>query len=218
MTNYTIIRNETITSYLSDKAFRLYTLLESMAYGSKIQVYPSQRFLACALRCSVRTIQRALIELKKANLISIRRRGSISNVYTLLEKKIQQTVQNIKDKMKSRENSFKGEKTTKKTNHKNNYNNKFKKDKFNDFEQRANLEKHNNKMDYIMTHTCSSSTLKDITEVYGFQPKPEDAVNKYLEIIEGKVKFRKWYFGHFHEDIEIDEKHTLVFEKIIKIQ
>ncbi|MCW6085544.1 MULTISPECIES: metallophosphoesterase [Clostridium] len=82
----------------------------------------------------------------------------------------------------------------------------------------ANLEKHNNKVDYIITHTCSSSTLKDITEVYGFQPKPENAVNKYLEIIEGKVKFRKLYFGHFHEDIEIDEKHTLVFEKIIKIQ
>ncbi|NFL55732.1 metallophosphatase [Clostridium botulinum] len=82
----------------------------------------------------------------------------------------------------------------------------------------ANLEKHNNKVDYIITHTCSSSTLKDITEVYGFQPKPEDAVNKYLEIIEGKVKFRKWYFGHFHEDIEIDHKHTLLFENIIKIK
>ncbi|APU60766.1 metallophosphoesterase family protein [Clostridium botulinum] len=81
-----------------------------------------------------------------------------------------------------------------------------------------NLEKHNNEVDYILTHTCSSSTLQDITEVYGFQPKPEDAVNKYLEIIEGKVKFRKWYFGHFHEDIEIDEKHTMIFEKIIRIQ
>ncbi|MCR1974978.1 helix-turn-helix domain-containing protein [Clostridium sporogenes] len=139
MTNYTIIQNETITSYLSDKAFRLYTLLESMAYGSKLQVYPSQKYLACALRCSVRTIQRALIELKKANLISIRHRGSISNVYTLLQKKTQQVIQNMKDKTKSRQNSSKEEKTTKetnKTNHKNNYNNKYKKDKFNDFEQR----------------------------------------------------------------------------------
>lgn len=81
----------------------------------------------------------------------------------------------------------------------------------------SNLEKHNNEVDYIITHTCSSSTLQDITEIYGFQPKPEDAVNKYLQIIEEKVKFRKWYFGHFHEDIEIDEKHTLLFEKIIKI-
>lgn len=82
----------------------------------------------------------------------------------------------------------------------------------------ANLEKHNNKVDYILTHTCSSSVLKDITKIYGFQPKPEDGVNEYLEIIEGKVDFKHWYFGHFHEDIEIDAKHTLVFEKIIKIK
>lgn len=92
MTNYTIISNETITSYLSDKAFRLYSLLQSMAYGDKIQVYPSQKYLAVALRCSIRTIQRALKELVKAGLISIRRRGSISNIYTLLQKKVQQVV------------------------------------------------------------------------------------------------------------------------------
>ncbi|EQB3101500.1 metallophosphoesterase family protein [Clostridium botulinum] len=80
-----------------------------------------------------------------------------------------------------------------------------------------NLRKHNNEVDYILTHTCSSSTLKDITKIYGFAPKPEDAVNKYLEIIEEKVDFKHWYFGHYHEDIEIDEKHTLIFEKIIKL-
>ncbi|EJE7236650.1 helix-turn-helix domain-containing protein [Clostridium botulinum] len=139
MTNYTIIQNETITSYLSDKAFRLYTLLQSMCYGDKITCYPSQKYLATALRCSVRTIQRTLTELKKFNLISIRRRGSISNVYTLLQKKVQQTIQNIKDKVKNQENGSKENKTTKKTNansKKNNYNNKYKKDKFNDFDQR----------------------------------------------------------------------------------
>ncbi|NFK78289.1 helix-turn-helix domain-containing protein [Clostridium botulinum] len=139
MTNYTIIQNETITSYLSDKAFRLYTLLESMAYGDKVQVYPSQKYLATALRCSVRTIQRTLTELKKFNLISIKRRGSISNVYTLLQKKVQQTIQNIKDKVKSRDNGSKENKTTqinktKNTSYKNN--NYIKKDKFNDFDQK----------------------------------------------------------------------------------
>ncbi|ACO85556.1 metallophosphatase [Clostridium botulinum] len=81
-----------------------------------------------------------------------------------------------------------------------------------------NLRKYNNEVDYILTHTCSSLVLKDITKIFGFQPKPEENFNKYLEIMEEKVKFKKWYFGHFHEDIKIDEKHTLLFEKIIKIQ
>ncbi|MBN3411221.1 metallophosphoesterase family protein [Clostridium botulinum] len=82
----------------------------------------------------------------------------------------------------------------------------------------SNLEKHNNEVDYILTHTCFNSVLKDITEIFGFQPKPEENLNKYLEIIEEKVDFKHWYFGHFHEDIEIDEKHTMIFEKIIRIQ
>ncbi|NFD55374.1 metallophosphoesterase [Clostridium botulinum] len=81
-----------------------------------------------------------------------------------------------------------------------------------------NLAKHNNEVDYILTHTCSSSTLKDITKIFGFQPKREENLNKYLEKIEEKVRFKKWYFGHFHEDIEIDEKHTMIFKKIIRIQ
>lgn len=81
-----------------------------------------------------------------------------------------------------------------------------------------NLEKHNNEVDYILTHTCSNSVLKDITEIFGFQPKPEENLNKYLEIIGEKVDFKHWYFGHFHEDIEIDQRHTLIFEKIYKIQ
>ncbi|WP_434291206.1 metallophosphoesterase [Clostridium botulinum] len=82
----------------------------------------------------------------------------------------------------------------------------------------SNLEKHNNEVDYILTHTCSSLVLKKITEIYGFQPKPKENLNKYLKIIEEKVDFKHWYFGHFHEDIEIDNKHTLLFEKIIRIQ
>lgn len=97
MTNYTLIQNETITSYLSDKAFRLYSLLQSMAFGSEIQVYPSQKYMSIALRCSVKTIQRALKELKKANLISIRRRGSSSNLITLLQKKTTQAIEKVKD-------------------------------------------------------------------------------------------------------------------------
>ncbi|OAA84701.1 metallophosphoesterase family protein [Clostridium ljungdahlii] len=80
-----------------------------------------------------------------------------------------------------------------------------------------NLEKNNWQVDYIMTHTCPTTILNKITEIFGFQPKPEDAVNKYLEVIEEKCKYNHWYFGHFHEDIEVDDKHTLVYEKIIRI-
>ncbi|WP_035290960.1 helix-turn-helix domain-containing protein [Clostridium sp. KNHs214] len=102
MTNYTIIQNETITSYLSDKGFRLYSLLQSMCYAEKISCYPSQAYLACALRCSVRTIQRALTELRDNKLITVCRRGSTSNLYTLVRKKINNAVDRLKRAVKGK--------------------------------------------------------------------------------------------------------------------
>lgn len=80
-----------------------------------------------------------------------------------------------------------------------------------------NLEQHNNKVDYIITHTCSTDTLNVIGKLYEFMPKPKDNLNDYLSEIEKKVKYKHWYFGHFHEDIKIDDRHTLIYEKIVKI-
>lgn len=90
MTNYTILQNDTITSNLSNAAFRLYCLLQSMCYGDKDSCFPSQNYLANALNRSTRSIQRYLEELYNAKLVQKRRRGSISNIYTILGKKILQ--------------------------------------------------------------------------------------------------------------------------------
>ncbi|ACA55865.1 hypothetical protein CLK_0859 [Clostridium botulinum A3 str. Loch Maree] len=77
-------------------------------------------------------MNRYIKELVQLGYIAKRRRGSVSNVYTLLKKKVQQSI----DRIKQAKNGSKEEKTTKKTNHKNNYNDKPKIDKFNDFDQR----------------------------------------------------------------------------------
>jgi DNA-binding transcriptional ArsR family regulator len=123
MTNYTIIQNDTITSNLSNGAFRLYCLLQSMCYGDKDACFSSKNYLSEKLNKSVRTIRRYLEELYNAKLIQKRRRGSISNVYTILGKKILQQVDKAVNKVK---NACKS------------YQNKYKKEKvssFNDYEQ-----------------------------------------------------------------------------------
>lgn len=123
MTNYTIIQNTDITSSLSDGAFRLYCLLQSMCYGEKDTCFPSQNYLANVLKKSIRTIQRYLNELIAAGIIKKKRRGSISNIYTILGKKILQQVDKAVNKAK---NAYKS------------YKNKYKKEKvssFNDYEQ-----------------------------------------------------------------------------------
>lgn len=124
MTNYTIIQNSDITSSLSDGAFRLYCLLQSYCFGEKDYCYPSQNTLALKLHKSIRTIQRYIQELIQAKLIKKRRRGSISNLYTIIGKKILQQVDKAVNKARNVYNS-----------HKNNYK-KDKIDAFNDYPQR----------------------------------------------------------------------------------
>lgn len=81
----------------------------------------------------------------------------------------------------------------------------------------SNLKKHNNEVDYIVTHACgeralaypqirNSATLKlDCPEV------------QMLSYIEDIAKFKRWYFGHFHVDAEFGGKYTALYQSVIKI-
>lgn len=111
MTNYTIINNTDITSSsISDGAFRLYILLQSYCFGEKDTCFPSQNTLAAKLNKSVRTIQRYLKELIDAKLIQAKRRGSISNIYTIISKKMQQVGQKVVNKAKNAYKDYKNNK------------------------------------------------------------------------------------------------------------
>ncbi|AGY77952.1 helix-turn-helix domain-containing protein [Clostridium autoethanogenum] len=103
MINYTIIDNSTITYNISDNAYRIYNFLLSMCYN-KDHCYPSQKYISERLCKSVRTVQRGIQECFKAGLIlRIKRRGSISNVYTLLKTSTSNVVNTVKttiDKVK----------------------------------------------------------------------------------------------------------------------
>lgn len=99
MTNYTIIQNKLITTNISNGSYRLATLLLSMCYAEKDACYPSQKYLAKKLNRSVRTIQRYLKELYENNIIAKRRRGHLTNVYTVLVKKAKEVVNRVKEKV-----------------------------------------------------------------------------------------------------------------------
>lgn len=77
-----------------------------------------------------------------------------------------------------------------------------------------NLEKHNNKIDYVITHCCSSTIQKEILDY-----AEKDAMTSYFKFLEEeqKIEFTHWYFGHYHIDEQIDDKHTCIYDEIIKI-
>jgi len=120
MINYTLIQNNIITSTISDGAYRLLSYLTSMCYGAKTECFPSQKYISENLHKSVRTIQRNIMELIDAGYIKKRRRGSISNIYTILTKLVSEKINKTVERVKTSYNNYKKNKV----------------DHFNDFEQR----------------------------------------------------------------------------------
>lgn len=86
-----------------------------------------------------------------------------------------------------------------------------------------NLEKVNYKVDYIITHCASDRTQEAVLKSYRFwglygNTYETNVLTHYLDTLETKVDFKKWYFGHYHDNRKIDEKHTLLYERIEVIE
>ena len=80
-------------------------------------------------------------------------------------------------------------------------------------EGRKNLQKHGNQVDFIVTHCCSTSMEALISQGM-YQP---DLLTDYLEEIRQTVKFRKWFFGHYHDNQNVNAEEIMVYEQMVRI-
>lgn len=78
----------------------------------------------------------------------------------------------------------------------------------------SNLEAHSWDVDYIITHTCPLEIFDTVVE----NNKVTTDLEKYLEMVSNTSKYKHWYFGHFHQDKKIDNKHTVIYNKIIELE
>lgn len=76
-----------------------------------------------------------------------------------------------------------------------------------------NLRLFNHQVDYIITHTAPTSIVNQLIP----EIKPPDQLTNFLEAIKAGTQYKHWYFGHFHEDRDIDKKHTLLYYNIIPL-
>ena len=76
-----------------------------------------------------------------------------------------------------------------------------------------NLEKCDWKVDYVISHDCSQGVFEKL--MAGLWVKSLTSINKYFEVLEEKLEYKQWYFGHYHEDRWIDEKHRLIYNDIV---
>ena len=80
-------------------------------------------------------------------------------------------------------------------------------------EGRANLAAHDNQVDFIVTHCCATSTQM-LIDVQKLKP---DIETDYLEEIKQTIQFKKWFFGHYHDNRNVSKKEILIYEQIIRI-
>lgn len=80
-------------------------------------------------------------------------------------------------------------------------------------EGRRNLAANGSEVDFIVSHCCASSTQVLLGGSL-FQP---DRLTDYFEEIRQQVKFKKWFFGHYHDNRNVNVEELLVYEQIVRV-
>lgn len=76
-----------------------------------------------------------------------------------------------------------------------------------------NLLEHNNEVDYIITHCCATST-QTLLKGGDYEADP---LTDYLEKIRYTARFKKWFFGHYHDDKYLNVEEILLYDKIMRL-
>lgn len=76
-----------------------------------------------------------------------------------------------------------------------------------------NIEACGGRVDYVITH-CAPTKIQDSLGRYLYQP---DHLTDYLQKVEEQLRFKKWFFGHYHDNRNVTGQHILLYEQIIRI-
>ena len=78
-----------------------------------------------------------------------------------------------------------------------------------------NLEKVDFQVDYIFTH----SGPREVVAAMGYGEMSDDEVElrQYLQRVADNTDFEAWYFGHFHEDTEVEDMFYCLYDDVIVV-
>ena len=80
-----------------------------------------------------------------------------------------------------------------------------------------NLKRYNNKVDYIITHSCGERALMHHQVRRAAGEKIYCPESHILSNFEDTVEFKHWYFGHFHIDARLSYKYTVLMQNIVEL-
>lgn len=77
-----------------------------------------------------------------------------------------------------------------------------------------NLKKHNFKVDYVISHCCADSVQTAISASYN-----HDILTRYFQkLIDDGLQFKRWYFGHYHEDRNLLDRYTVLYHSYEEVR
>lgn len=75
------------------------------------------------------------------------------------------------------------------------------------------LAENGNEVDFIISHCCPQHIVSELfSDFY-----KSDELTEYFDRISETVKFKKWFFGHYHDNKNISTRYILLYEQIIRI-
>ena len=74
-------------------------------------------------------------------------------------------------------------------------------------------------VDLVVSHCCSSRMLPAALGAAGVGGGREgrDRLNEWFDTLEDQLSYRQWYFGHYHADAQLDERHRLLYRDIVRV-
>lgn len=82
-------------------------------------------------------------------------------------------------------------------------------------EATKNLKENDFSVDYIISHTAPREIIRKMGSNPDFAKDSE--LTGFLEWVMYETNYRQWFFGHWHQDRQIDEKHRAVWFDLIRI-
>lgn len=71
----------------------------------------------------------------------------------------------------------------------------------------------NNQVDYIISHCAPSLIQGRLNPTY-----KTDRLTEYFEYVRETVKFKRWYFGHYHEDVDFDDGFSCLLDRVLPLE
>lgn len=75
------------------------------------------------------------------------------------------------------------------------------------------LASHNFNVDFIVTHCCPQF----VVSYFSCGLYKSDELTAYFNTVAEKTKFKRWLFGHYHDDQQLLGQYIMLYEQIVRI-